>query len=190
MYIKSSYFDDFHFTNEEIEGQGDLFPNKCDDEYKILINGINTFLIKYRSRYLKEASDAYISKLIDDKLYPEFDTTNFIQAYQKKELDSLVGALYAAQPKIFTGLSNDNKKITLQLLRLIMDNGNKPELFKILQGVIELDEEERKELSSILEYSSLSNITKTIKLLCDRQKVIQALKEIVFNKEFNSYYIS
>ena len=80
------FFDDFHFTNEEIEGQGDLFPNKCDDEYKILINGINTFLIKYRSRYLKEASDAYISKLIDDKLYPEFDTTNFIQAYQKKEL--------------------------------------------------------------------------------------------------------
>ena len=190
VYIKSSYFDDFHFTNEEIEGQGDLFPNKCDDEYKILINGINTFLIKYRSRYLKEASDAYISKLIDDKLYPEFDTTNFIQAYQKKELDSLVGALYAAQPKIFTGLSNDNKKITLQLLRLIMDNGNKPELFKILQGVIELDEEERKELSSILEYSSLSNITKTIKLLCDRQKVIQALKEIVFNKEFNSYEVT
>ena len=33
-----------------------------------------------------------------------------------------------------------------------MDNGNKPELFKILQGVIELDEEERKELSSILEF--------------------------------------
>lgn len=190
VYIKSSYFDDFHFTNEEIEGQGDLFPNKCDDEYKILINGINTFLIKYRSRYLKEASDAYISKLIDDKLYPEFDTTNFIQAYQKKELDSLVGALYATQPKIFTGLSNDNKKITLQLLRLIMDNGNKPELFKILQGVIELDEEERKELSGILEYSSLSNITKTIKLLCDRQKVIQALKEIVFNKEFNSYEVT
>ena len=37
---------------------------------------------------------------------------------------------------------------------------------------------------------SLSNITKTIKLLCDRQKVIQALKEIVFNKEFNSYEVT
>lgn len=100
-----------------------------------------------------------------------------------------MGALYAAQPKIFTGLSNDNKKITLQLLKLIMDNGNKPELFKILQGVIELDEDEQKELSGILEYSSLSNITRTIKLLCDRQKVIQTLKEIVFNKEFNSYEV-
>ena len=65
---------------------------------------------------------------------------------KREELDSLVGALYAAQPKIFTGLSNDNKKITLQLLRLIMDNGNKRELFKILQGVIELDEEERKRI--------------------------------------------
>lgn len=46
-----------------------------------------------------------------------------------------------------------------------------------------------KELSGILQYTSLSNITKTIKLLCDRQKVIQSLKEIVFNKAFNSYEV-
>lgn len=175
VYIKSSYFDDFHFTNEEIEGQGDLFPNKCDDEYKILINGINTFLIKYRSRYLKEASDAYISKLIDDKLYPEFDTTNFIQAYQKKELDSLVGALYAAQPKIFTGLSNDNKKITLQLLRLIMDNGNKPELFKILQGVIELD---------MLRQDRQGKVTENVVVELKRPKIKLGEKELSQVKKY------
>lgn len=50
-----------------------------------------------------------------------------------------------------------------------MDNGNKPELFNILQGIVELDEDEMEELSGILRYTSLSNITRTIKLLCDRQ---------------------
>ena len=84
-------------------------------------------------------------------------------------------------------MSDDNKKITLQLLKLIMDSGNKPELFNVLQGIVDLDEDEMKELSGILQYTSLSNITKTIKLLCDRQKIIQSLKEIVYNKSFNAY---
>ena len=190
VFIKSNYFDEFHFTNEESDEQESLFSNKSDDEYKHLIYGINSFLLRIRSKYLKETSKAYIAKLIDENVYPNFDTDNAIGAYQKRELDSLVGTLYAAQPKIFTGLSNDNKKITLQLLKLIMDNGNKPELFKILQDIVALDNDELNELSDILEYTSLSNITKTIHLLCDRQKVIQALKEIVFNKEFNSYEVA
>lgn len=189
VYIKSDYFNEFHFTNDEIDGQRDLFPNRSEDEYKCLLEGVNEFLIKYRREYLKKASDNYIAKLIDENIYPEFDTASVVGVFQKQELDNLVGTLYAAQPKIFTGLSDDNKKITLQLLKLIMDNGNKPELFKILQGIVDLDEDEMKELSGVLQYTSLSNITRTIKLLCDRQKVIQALKEVIFNKEFNSYEV-
>lgn len=189
VYIKSDYFNEFHFTNDEIDGQRDIFSNRSEDEYKCLLEGVNEFLIKYRREYLKKASDNYIAKLIDENIYPEFDTASVVGVFQKQELDNLVGTLYAAQPKIFTGLSDDNKKITLQLLKLIMDNGNKPELFKILQGIVELDEDEMKELSGILQYTSLSNITRTIKLLCDRQKVIQALKEVIFNKEFNSYEV-
>lgn len=159
VYIKSDYFNEFHFTNDEIDGQRDIFPNRSEDEYKCLLEGVNEFLIKYRREYLKKASDNYIAKLIDENIYPEFDTASVVGVFQKQELDNLVGTLYAAQPKIFTGLSDDNKKITLQLLKLIMDNGNKPELFKILQGIVELDEDEMKELSGILQYTSLSNIT-------------------------------
>lgn len=189
VYIKSDYFDEFHFINSGIEGQRDLFPNRSDEEYKSLMEIVNSFLFKYRREYLKKASDDYIAKLVDAKIYPEFDTENIIGVYQKQELDNLVSTLYAAQPKIFTGLSDDNKKITLQLLKLIMDSGNKPELFNVLQGIVDLDEDEMKELSGILQYTSLSNITKTIKLLCDRQKIIQSLKEIVYNKSFNAYEV-
>ena len=73
----------------------------------------------------------------------------------------------------------------IHLLQLIMDNSNKPELFEVLQQVIDLDEDEIKELAEVLKYTTLNNITKVIKLLQDRLKVIQGLKEIVFDdKQF------
>ena len=123
--------------------------------------------------------------LIKKEVYPEFDKNNFMDMYRKKELDNLVETLYTAQPKIFTGLNDDNKKIMIHLLQLIMDNSNKPELFEVLQQVIDLDEDEIKELAEVLKYTTLNNITKVIKLLQDRLKVIQGLKEIVFDdKQF------
>lgn len=181
IYIKSSYFDEFNFENTQIEGQIGLFPNKNESEFKLLIDAINHYLIKFRKKYLKEASDKYIDGLIKREVYPEFDMNNFMDMYRKKELDHLVETLYTAQPKIFTGLNDDNKKIMIHLLQLIMDNSNKPELFEVLRQVIDLDEEEMDELADVLKYTTLNNITKVIKLLQDRLKVVQGLKEIVFD---------
>ena len=50
----------------------------------------------------------------------------------------------------------------IHLLQLIMDNSNKPELFEVLQQVIDLDEDEIKELAEVLKYTTLNNITKVI----------------------------
>ena len=185
IYIKSSFFDEFKFENTEIEGQIGIFPNKNDPEFKVLIDVINRYLVEFRKNYLKAASDKYIDSLIKKEVYPEFDKNNFMDMYRKKELDNLVETLYTAQPRIFTGLNDDNKKIMIHLLQLIMDNSNKPELFEVLQQVIDLDEDEIKELAEVLKYTTLNNITKVIKLLQDRLKVIQGLKEIVFDdKQF------
>lgn len=182
IFIKSSYFDNFYFE-KEMDGQACLFPNKNEQEYRKLMDAINVFLYKFRRRYLKGASDKFIDKLIDSKIYPEFNANNPIDTYRKSELDNLVGTLYAAQPKIFTNLSDDNKKITIGLLKLIMDAEDKDNLFKVLKQVVDLDEDELAELAGVLKYTSLSNITRLVKLIEDRQKVIQGLKELVFNKD-------
>lgn len=183
VYIQSDYFDSFSFEKNSMEGQENLFPNKYDEEYKKLMEFVNDFLFKYRRDYLKKSSDKYIAKLIDSKIYPEFNEKNFVDTIRKNELDNLVGTLYAAQPKIFTSLSDDNKKITIQLLKLVMDADNKDNLFAVLKQVIDLDDNELAELADILKYTSLSSITKVIRLLEDRQKAIQGLKELVFKKE-------
>lgn len=94
-----------------------------------------------------------------------------------------MGTLYAAKPKIFTNLSEDNKKITLGLLKLIMDAQDKDNLFTVLKQVIDLDEEELAELAGVLKYTSLSNVARLVKMIEDRQRVVQGLKELVFDKE-------
>lgn len=182
IYIKSAYFNNFYFE-KELEGQTNLFPNRNEDEYRMLMECIYVFLYKFRRRYLKEASDKFINKLIDSQIYPQFKDDNIIDAYRKNELDNLVGTLYAAQPKIFTNLSDENKKITIGLLKLIMDAEDKDNLFTVLQQVIELDDEELAELAGVLKYTSLSNVARLVKMIEDRQHVIQGLKELVFNKE-------
>lgn len=182
VFIKSSYFDNFYFE-KEMDGQECLFANKNKREFRILMKDINCFLSKFRRQYLKEASDQFINKLIDSEIYPEFDENNFIDTYRRNELDNLVGTLYAAQPKIFTGLSDENKKITIRLLKLIMDAEDKNNLFQVLKQVVDLDEDELSELAGVLKYTTLSNITRLVKLIEDRQLVIQGLKELVFNKD-------
>lgn len=182
IFIKSQYFDNFFFERED-DGQVNLFPNRNEEEFKSLMDCVYQFLYKVRRRYLKEASDKFISKLIDAHIYPEFNNNNIIDTYRKNELDNLVGTLYAAQPKIFTNLSDDNKKITISLLKLIMDSEDKENLFAVLKQVIDLDEDELAELAGVLKYTSLSNVAKLVKMIEDRQKVIQGLKELVFDKE-------
>ena len=166
IFIKSSYFDNFYFE-KEMDGQACLFPNKNEPEYKNLMDSINDFLYKFRRQYLKEASDKFIDKLIDSKIYPEFNKSNPIDTYRKNELDNLVGTLYVAQPKIFTNLSDDNKKITIGLLKLIMDAEDKDNLFKVLKQVVDLDEDELAELAGVLKYTSLSNVTRLVKMIED-----------------------
>lgn len=182
IYVKSDYFDNFYFEKED-EGQINLLPNRNEAEFKSLLECIYEFLYKFRKQYLKESSDKFISKLVDSHIYPEFNENNFIDTYRKKELDGLVGTLFSVKPKIFTNLSDDNKKITIGLLKLIMDSEDKDNLFVVLKQVIDLDEDELKELAGVLKYTSLSNVAKVVKLIEDRQKVIQGLKELVFNKE-------
>lgn len=77
----------------------------------------------------------------------------------------------------------------MRLLNSIMNSEDKENLFKVIEEVIELDEVERKDFAGLLEKTTLSNILSTIKLIEDRITAVQALKEIVFNKEFNAYEV-
>lgn len=184
VFIQSDLFDDFNFEPNN-DDQISFSNNRSDDEFKALLQTITGKLYTERKDYLKRASTKYIHDLVENDIYPKFNN-NILDSYRKDQLDAIVESLYEAEPKIFTGLNNPQKKIFVRLLNTIMDSSDKDSLFKIIEEVIDLDDNERKDFSELLEKTALSNIISTIKLIEDRLEAVQALKEIVLNKEFNA----
>lgn len=184
--VQSDYFDSFSFEKNQVSDQVGFLANCEDEEFKCLFKGIMSNLIAKRKQYLKKVSSDYISKLVESKIYPDFEKNTMLGMYQKEQLDSIVEALYTAEPKIFTALNTPQKKIFIRLLNTIMESNEKDGLFNIIDNVISLEDDEINDFANILKDTTLNHITSTIKLLEDRVKAVQALKEIVFNKEFNA----
>lgn len=98
----------------------------------------------------------------------------------------MVSIVCEKEPKIFSQLNKEQKKTLVRLFDLIIENGDTNSLYKILDQVIDLDDDERDELAELLDKSSMSNITKTIKLIQDRYKAVAELKELVFNPDLKA----
>ena len=98
------------------------------------------------------------------------------------ELSNVVRGLYVIQPKIFTSASDDQKKIFVRLLDTLLDTTERDAILKVIDEVLGLDENDKKELLELLKVTKLSNIVRTSKLIEQRFTFVGQLKEAVFNK--------
>lgn len=82
---------------------------------------------------------------------------------REKSFKSLVANMYEVEPAIFIKLNKEQKRIFLELLNMIMDSQERNSLFNILDSILELNHNDRKEFSKILQTNRLSEIISTIK---------------------------
>ena len=181
VYIKSTLFDNFAFDCPE--GQESLFDySKDSKEYKYIKQEIEKLLRKKRNPFIKEYAKTYLLELKKNGAYPTYNDTPF-DIYRKDTLDEMISNIYYAEPKIFSKLNVTQQKTLIRLFDLIIQSNELDSLFDIISDIVDMSIDERKELCSILEYTTMSNLTKTIKLLKDRSIAIEHLKSLVFNKE-------
>ena len=148
---------------------------------------VNRRLFDLRRPLLKQHVSEVIDSLEIEAAFPNFDKNNPLDQYKKEQVEDLIASIYIAQPKIFTqSMNKEQKKTFIRLLDLIMQSGEIQSLFTILEEILEMDEQERTDLADILKYTRLSNVTKTIKLIKDRQQAIYDLKQLVFNPELHA----
>ena len=62
-----------------------------------------------------------------------------------------------------------------------MDSGERDSLVKILDAVVELDSNDRKEFAKILEITRLKQVDSTSKLISHRVQTLENLKKILIN---------
>lgn len=183
VYIQSCIFEKFDFTNlgmpqQAIQG---TFCRKSP-EFEALMHQINCHLYDIRRPFIKESVSRAIENLEIEAAFPNYDPKNIVDTYRKGQIEELISAIYIAQPKLFTNAMNkEQKKTFIRMLDLIMDTGEIDSLFNILSEILEMDSIEREELSDILKYTRMSNITKTIRLLKDRYLAVSDLKLLLFN---------
>lgn len=185
VYVKSYYFNDLIAEVNDATEDESLF-NGSSTDYKYLMKELNSYLRKKRKPFLKKYTDKLITDFEESKAFPAYNLNNPWDKVRKCELENLVRELYLVEPKIFAQQNVAQKKTFIRLLDLIMDAGETEKLFEILGEIVELDTVEREELANQLKNTRLSNVIKTIKLIEDRYKAIEELKELVFNKELHA----
>ena len=191
VYIKSTLFDTFDFKSngetEQLDVEGNIIYTKRSDKFQEMMSEVNQILFDKRRPFLKNHVSEVVESLEIASAFPNFDENDPLLNFRKNQVEDVISCLYIAQPKLFSSSMNkEQRKTFIRLLDLIMESGEVKSLFKILEEILDMDSNDRKELAEILNYARLSNITKTINILKDRYKAVEELKLLVFNKELKA----
>lgn len=186
VYIKSKYFDEFSFYKKQGEVEQEVSGNSNnDEEYKFLEEELVNYLRKKRNPFLKELANKLIEEYNRAGVMPTFSDEVWEQT-RKTELEEIVKGLYKVQPKIFTSSSPEQKKTFVRFLNALLESDERDQILEIVNEIVDLDPNEREELLKLLQSTKLSGIIRTIKLITDRYKIVDQLKELVFNKDLKA----
>lgn len=186
VYIDSNFFNDFDFSSNDNESQVRLFSKaKSSPEYKYLIKEVNKFIREKRKPFLREYASKLVEKYEQEGIFPVYEN-EWEEKFKKPQLEETIIGLYEAQPKLFVSLNIDQKKTFVRLLDLLLDSNERESVFKIINEIVELEPEERQELSELFKTTKLNRIIETIKLIEDRYKTFYLLRDLVFNQDLKA----
>lgn len=185
--IKSNFFENFNYVETEEEtSQMKMFS--ANDEYKVfrtLLENLNNYLKKKRKPFLHQYAKVLIENYEKEDVMPKFGDNTWDKV-RKEEFVTLVKELYEVEPGLFVKLNTEQKKTFLHLLNLLLDSNERESLFSILEGIVELDPQDRKDLEKILKTTRLNHVIKALKLVQDRILVLEKLKELALNHQLKA----
>jgi len=184
VYISSRYFRDFKFDSKA-DQELLLLKGRSDDAFKWLIEQLSEYLKKCRKPFLRASAKNLIDEFEKEGIIVKKDKDAF-QLIQIDDLEEVIQEIYTTQPRIFANLNADQQKILIDLFNLVLNSDERENILTIVERVVELDSEERRDLVKILEVTELQKIIKTIQLLTQRKSTLYLLEKCVFEKDFGA----
>jgi hypothetical protein len=150
VYIQSNFFNDFDFKSTEDQLQADIFGKaKSSPEYKYLIKTVNEYLRAKRKPYLR----VYATRLVDqyerEAILPVFKTEEE-ERMKKPRIEKVLMALYETQPRLFSNMNLEQKRMMVRMIALMLDSNKKQSLFALVDSIIDMEPEEKKEMSELM----------------------------------------
>ena len=180
-FVKSEYFDELVFNDTEgpetLEGKDTIKSNT----YKKISEKLKDLLYEERRKILKEEANSVLILKYEEQGVMPYYPENPLGMMMKNMLNETLKELYIIEPQIFASLNIPQKKTFVRFLDLIIKNEDTSLIFNIIEEVTKMDASDKEELKQILEKTNLKNITKTLKLIDDRFKAVEYLKQLLFD---------
>ena len=151
VYVKSSFFSDFHETADEspvLEFSG---KNQTDPTFRALIKELTNIVSEQEKEFIRGTQA--------DKLLNEYEATGILPYFNESELEQqhrqdlkdVIRELYCAEPRLFHGLNIQQRKAFAGILNILLATNQKGEVLNVLENITELSEEERGRVGMVLE---------------------------------------
>lgn len=175
IYISSPYF-------KQLEKENTFGLLKSDDLYdKISCKATEALYSFLRSQLSKKAKEK-LSKIKETGIYPfKEEPQNSLEEAERQIFDIFAEKVISS-PKNAMGTSTESKALVLELLKEASEKDPK-DIVPIFSKVLDLPDDEAKELSNLLDDFSLSSLIKISRKVTDRIQFIEELDEILFDTE-------
>lgn len=183
VFVKSKFFNDWNpIVDTEVEEQEVLgTTDNGKQTIKELRENIKEFISEKIDFYLSQKADDEVDKMISTrKTFPPFSEDIYDQ-YRKRDLSNVTKALYKAEPKIFYKLKDVQEKSLLAFMNLLLSTDERERILEIIEQIVSLTPAQREQFANILHKTRLENIIETISFIENRYKVIEVLKQLIYD---------
>lgn len=144
VYVESPFFDSFHETLDDNPVLGFAEKNQTHPTYKTLLNALKDLVSKKEKHYVRDIQA--------DKLIKEYQSKGILPESKIKsnDLETVVKEIYCAVPSIFQTSNNQQCKMLVGLINLLLATGYGQGIVEIIESVSTLSDEERESLNKVL----------------------------------------
>ena len=183
VFVKSEFFDEKDDVEKQLESlQIGMFESEDDKKiFKKLKKFISSFIEKKIGTYMSQRAEKAIKEMMEErKTFPIFSDDAYGRM-RKQDLVKVTKEMYKIEPKIFYKLKPIQEKSLLGFLNLLLSSEERENVLSIIEQIVELSPEQRRDFSDMLKKTKLENIIESIKFIEGRYKVIELLKTIVYD---------
>jgi hypothetical protein len=167
-------------TNEQYNQLKIGFPNP----HRKIFNALNKHILSLVSTafdsFLILQADKRLADMKNRGTMPSFSGDEYGKL-RKKDFETVTRKLYCTEPKIFHKLNPTQEKSLLGFLNLLLSSEERENVLQIVEQVVCLTTEQRKNFAEVLQRSKLQYIIDAISIIEHRVYVIEQLKKIVFD---------
>lgn len=184
VYIASDFFSRWdRISLDDLPSQLTMLPDEDNDRKTVnkLRRFVQDFIEKKLNQYMSGRADNEIKKMIEERrTFPAFPDDEYGKI-RKDDLIRVAKELYCLEPRIFYKLKDIQEKSLLAFLNLLLGSEERENILTVVEQIVNLTSEQRKQFSDILQKTKLENIIDTINFIEKRYKVIELLKSIIYD---------